>query len=295
MTKQKDDTMKNQLTSQEMIQEAKLDWTVKQTPVIYDVEGKTYFTDKVVNYREDTKESLGIVGKGYKLVQNSTAFAFLDSLVGDSIEMFVNAGSFGGGKKVYLQAKLPGDMQFTTNKDDRGDKLITFISSFDGSLAVSALFTPVRIICTNTLNTALHSDDKVTHRHTNSLSLDQMRIELGVLNRKFDIFTEMSNKMSKTPFDNIRDLAQKSGLVSKDEILTTKSNNILETLESLFQGTGKGSMMEGVKGTAWGAYNAVTEYIDHHRSSKNDKRQESALLGSGAVAKEKALEYLISL
>lgn len=245
---------------------------------------------------------MGVVGAGYKVVQNKTAFAFLDSIVGEQISMFVSAGDFGGGRRIYVQAKLPGDIQFAGNRDDRGDKLVTFITSHDGSLPVSALFTPVRIVCQNTFNAALDSKDHVRRKHTASLNLDTIRHQLGIMNRQFDILANLSEKLAGVRFGDgqIKGLLEVSGLIptkaAGDGELSSRAANITAFVTGLFAGNGKGANMDGSKGTAWGAWNALTEYIDHHRSTKGDAdRYEAALIGSGARAKDAALSYLATL
>lgn len=287
--------------SADAIDAAGLNWAVRQAPVLFEGNGLKEYKEKVVNFREDTGDALGIVGAGYKVVQNKTAFAFIDSIVGEQIEIFVSAGEFGGGKRVYIQAKLPGDIRFAGNDKDRGTKLVTFISSHDGSLPVSVLFTPVRIVCQNTFNAALTSTDQVRRKHTAALNLDTIKAELGILNRQFDLLANLSEKLAGVRFNDgqVKNLLTVSGLVPatlEGVEASTRAKNITDKVTGLFAGLGKGSDLDGSKGTAWGAWNALTEYIDHHRTTKGDSdRFESALIGSGARAKESALSYLATL
>lgn len=291
----------NAKTSQEALESAKLNWKVRQSTVHYEgLNGFTALGNKKVNWRDDTGLALGVVGDGYTVLQNSDAFKFLDSVVGSMEAMYVNAGSFKQGAKIYVQAILPGYIRFDgVGGDDVGEKLLTFITSHDGSLPVSVLFTPTRIVCMNTLIMALDNGKRKTSlRHTSSLAigLDNAKKTLGILNAQFSLLEEMSAKLIKTPFDEkqMPDLLNKTGLIKeKGNETSTRSLNIINEVLNKYH-FGKGSDLSSAKGTAWGAYNAVSEYVDHFRTDNADKRAESALLGSGAEAKKRAFEVLMT-
>jgi phage/plasmid-like protein (TIGR03299 family) len=283
-------------TSEETIKLAGLDWQVQQSPISYQVEGGArQVNDRVMNYRSDTGNPLGIVGSGYQILQNSKMFNFLDSVVGSSEAMYVNAGSFKGGRKVYIQAKLPGFIKFDDG-EDVGEKYLTFISSHDGSLGNSVLFTPIRVICQNTLVRALQSDDHRTNiRHTLSMeiNLNQAKAALNLVSGQVAILEQLSRKLIGTKFQDkqMTELLEKSGMIPAEEKKSGRANNIIaEVLERFHYG--KGSEFKTSKGTAWGAYNAVSEYVDHFRGSNPEKRAESLLMGSGMAIKNKTLELL---
>lgn len=286
--------METQLkTSAQMISEAGLSWRVLQTPVLFEGNGLKPYKGKLVNYRDDNGAPLGIVSPTYKVVQNSTAFAFLDSLLGDSIEQFVKAGSYGGGSKIYVRVKLPGDITFAGNPEDKGVKYVDFSTSHDGSLAVKASLMAYRLVCSNGLR-MFTSLAGMKLRHTQGMSLDKLRNSLQLMNGQFNIMEKLSQKMSATTFvsSNIPKVLEKVGLIPEEEKRSTRALNILDAVTALYNGEGKGSTMQGSRGTLWGIYNAITEYIDHRRGSDASKREESASIGQGAMVKEKALEIL---
>lgn len=284
-------------TSAEALQLGGLNWNVLQSPVYFNngVEIVKHGRD-MVNYRSDTKDVLGIVSDSYKILQNKDAFRFVDSLIGYAEAMYVNVGSFRNGARVYIQAKLPGDIRFDDGGADIGEKYLTFITSHDGSLPISVMFTPIRVICQNTLLMALHHNvRKSTVRHTLNLAMGLMDAKntLGILNNQFSLLENVSRQLTHVSFDakNIPQLLTKSGMIPNEPDASTRAKNIIDEVTQRFY-HGAGADLASAKGTAWGAYNAVVEYVDHFRGSNANKRAESSILGTGANIKEKALELL---
>lgn len=118
--------------------------------------------------RTDTDQVLGMVGKDYKIVQNTDAFTFFDSIVGGDGIMCETAGALGSaGQKIFITAKLPDYIK--VGSDDLIEKYIFLTTTHDGSGSITAAFTPIRVICQNTLSMALSSCSNVVKiRHTDS-------------------------------------------------------------------------------------------------------------------------------
>lgn len=130
---------------------AGLDWEVLQEP-IHMADGKPISGYKV-NVRNTDRRVLGVVSDRYKIVQNREAFAFTDALLGEGVR-YETAGSLQEGKKVWLLAKLPHEYIIS---GDRISPYLVFFNSHDGSGAIKAALTPIRVVCQNTLNLALSS------------------------------------------------------------------------------------------------------------------------------------------
>lgn len=130
---------------------AGLDWEVLQEP-IHMADGKPIGGYKV-NVRNTDRRVLGVVSDRYKIVQNREAFAFTDALLGEGVR-YETAGSLQEGKKVWLLAKLPHEYIIS---GDRISPYLVFFNSHDGSGAIKAALTPIRVVCQNTLNLALSS------------------------------------------------------------------------------------------------------------------------------------------
>jgi phage/plasmid-like protein (TIGR03299 family) len=146
-------------TIAEAIERSGLSWRVEREPIAID-RGDVATVDDWwlprceeisgwwANVRQDTREVLGIVGERYRIVQNVEAFQFVDQLIGSAMH-FETAGSLNDGCRVWVLARLPEHIEVG------GDPVRPFVllmNSHDGSTAVVAASTPVRVVCMNTLN-----------------------------------------------------------------------------------------------------------------------------------------------
>ena len=161
--------VENALSSKEALVCAGLDWEVKQK----DLFTEDYFPvpGYKANVRDTDEKVLGVVTDKYKVVQNTEAFSFTDSLLGEGVR-YETAGSLAGGKKIWLLAKLPDEYIIA---GDRVSPYLVFSNTHDGSGAVRVAITPIRVVCNNTLNIALKTAKR-------SFSM----IHTGDINRKMD-------------------------------------------------------------------------------------------------------------
>jgi phage/plasmid-like protein (TIGR03299 family) len=289
--------LQNVATSAEAIVAASLTWEVEKRQVLYTSPSKLLENDtktykgKYVIVRKDREIPLGIVGNVYRPLQNKEAFSFFDAVVGTKEAMYHTAGSLGQGERVWILAKLPGTIKVT--HEDAVEKYLLLANSHDGTSAVEMLFTPIRVVCQNTLNLAISSTtQKFTMRHTLSMGMkiEDVRKKLGIIHNQFDLFEQLSQRMVNVQ-TNQKDLVkyfEEIGVITKDEEgkYTTRTQNTLDTLVSLFE-HGKGNDMPSVKGSLWAGYNSVVEYVDYIRGS-DENRTKSILYGSGADVKQKA-------
>lgn len=152
-------------TSEQALRLAGLDWTVKPEP-IYLGNGMK-IEDSVANVRDKDGSVLGVVGNRYQIVQNTEAFEFTDSLLGEGVR-YETAGSLRNGKIIWLLAKTPEKYNVLGEKVE---PYVCFTNSHDGSGAVKVIMTPVRVVCNNTLNMALKSAKRTwSVRHTISIN-----------------------------------------------------------------------------------------------------------------------------
>lgn len=140
-------------SAETVLQQAGLDWNVIQRPIRTDEGDSIPLKGYYANIRESDGKPLGIVRDRYQVVQNREAFSFIDSLAGEGVT-FLQAGSFQGGKKVWILSRLPEDYPLIDNKVS---PYIIFINSHDGTGSIKAAMTPVRVICQNMLNLALRN------------------------------------------------------------------------------------------------------------------------------------------
>jgi phage/plasmid-like protein (TIGR03299 family) len=285
-------------TSAEAIIAAGLNWEVKKEQ-LYLKDGREA-DGAMATMRTDTNKQLGIVGNVYRPLQNKEAFSFFDAVVGEKLAIYHTAGALGAGEVVWMLAKLPGYIR--TIGDDVSEKFLLLTNSHDGTSVVKVMFTPIRVVCQNTLNIALSGSEKIArlkHCSTMGMRLDYVRETIGLVSSQFTMFEDITRRMAahQVTSDALKKFVVSSGVVpitADGDKPSSRAYNIMEDVSKMFE-YGKGADMPGAKGTLWGAFNAVVEYVDYARSSKGDNRAKSLLMGSGANVKQKAWDSAVSL
>lgn len=265
-------------------------------------------------YRADTSEPLGLVKAKYEVVQNIDAFKFFDNAIGEGMARWDKAGILDNGRKIYVSAKLPVE---TRVGDDLIDHYLVFSNSHDGTSSVNIMFTPIRVICTNMLNSALKASDAyIRIRHTESAKqkLERGAEILRIACQHSKTVTEyyeslrkvnMSDKEVMEYLANLQltekerslllDYDPKNGykkLMLRDYrtmeitgISNRKANTIINMFEYYCDGIGQ----KQIAGTAWGAYNAVTGFYCNVANLEGEKRVDSLLYGGANSNMIKAL------
>lgn len=277
--------------SAEAITAAKLDWYVTKEK-LYCL-GARVVEDKFATVRSDTKECLGVVGSVYQPLQNKHAFKFFDDVVGEAGAFYETAGCLGKGERIWLLAKLPDSINV---RGDISDKYLLLTNSHDGTRSVEVLFTPIRVVCQNTLNVALNGGNniaRIRHCAQTGDKIKYVRDTVGIIQRNFTEFEQVANMLSAKMMTKELLNTYLTKTLKTDEQqekkLSTRTSNIIEEISALFE-HGRGNDKVGIKHTAWAAFNAVTEYVDYSRNVKSDTHDESLLFGSGARLKGRAWE-----
>jgi len=293
--------VENAVTAEQAIDLAGLNWEVEKRPVYYNWQSqkiKVPANNAVV--RLDNGQVLGVVGDLYTPIQNKEAFSFFDNLVSEKEAIYHSAGALGNGERIWILAKLPTDT--IIGKDDLINNYVLIYNSHDGSAAVSALITPIRVVCNNTLTAALQgAKNKVTVRHTKNVveNLKEAHKLLGLANKyrvelesalnqfaKKNVTGEIANKYLSMIFDT-RD--NEGNLVEQSK--RTKSK-ILEVFESNVGGQD----MATCRGTLYGLYNAVTFYHDNVSDYKDENsRAYSTWFGNTASTRQWAFKKALEL
>lgn len=215
---------------------------------------------------------LATVGKRYVAVQNEDLFAFGDNLLDGA--RWETAGSIKDGRVVFGSLAL--DREIVLDPTGVADKVNTYLlvhTSHDGSVAVQASVTPVRVVCQNTLNQALRGvKQSYKIRHTQSVDgrIAAAREALGIAHTYLDKFeleaqSLIQAEITKSQFDKIVALAYpRPDKDSKGSV--KKWENKSDLLEEIYGGDTNGM----IAGTAWGAYNALTERLDWYRQSRGN-------------------------
>jgi len=254
--------------------------------------------------RMDRREPIAVVGERYVPVQNSAAFEFFDQLIGEGHAVYETAGALDQGRRIWLLAKLPGEVWVT--REDPVGKFLLLTNSHDGTSPLRALFTPIRVVCENTLRAALREGQSsgVSIRHVGSV-LDKARHARRLLDlalKYYDSFKEQAGAMAgRSLRKEALDLYFKSLVPDPKEGDPARAAATRETLVRLFE-TGKGNALPTVRGSLWAALNSAAELVDHERpvrvkpgQSEQENRWKSAQFGSGAVLKEQAWSEALAL
>jgi phage/plasmid-like protein (TIGR03299 family) len=293
------------LTSQEAIVKVGLNWKVKIQDLYTAAFAVPYpdldlvKTNKAV-VREDTNKVLGIVGKDYHPIQNIEAFNFMDGLVEDGSMRYHTVGSFRGGQRVWLLGKAGS---FDVVPGDQVDKYLFLYNSHDTSASLRCLFTTIRVYCENTARLVLSKQKKEGIRIKHTKNFGEHMIEakgvLGFANQEFNKFEKVTQQLVGVQVDTQK-LDNFTKLLFPDPPKGVKSYSIPKAREQivrLFE-EGRGNSLPGVKGTAWAAYNAVTEYTNYHKptrgNNKGERRLEYNLFGSGVNLIDRAQQLLLA-
>ena len=290
-------------TSAEAIRYAGLDYEVSKEDIYttsYNADGQRMDTTKRIRthfatMRTDTGDVLGVVGKDYQIVQNRDAFSFFDSIVsGDGIQ-YETAGALGRGERIFITAKLPN--YITVGREDLIEQYLFLTTSHDGYGSITAAFTPVRIVCANTLHAALRShSNAIKIRHTTGAKerLDQAHRVMGISNKlsvELDtIFNHWATVRITDP--EVRKLIQLAMVpnkevlqnlnTGKDDDLSTCFKNMVDTVYE-YAMSNPTQLQETTAGTVFGAYNAVTGYFQNIRTYKDQEAKVKSLFFGGTA------------
>ncbi len=273
-------------TSADAIKLAGLDWDVIPMP-IYDGNGV-----EIPGYKVNTRSSdgihLGIVTDRYKIVQNKEAFEFTDSLLGEGVT-YETAGSLSSGKRVWMLAKLEG----TLLAEEKIDPYLVFTNSHDGTGAIRVAITPIRVVCQNTLNLALHEASRhwsCVHKGDIQSKLDEARYTLQSASAYMKALEEEFGelKLKKVSDQQVRDMVDKLAEIEWPKLVKDSDETGLD-FRSRLKARRTGEKLEEKKReiivryndapdlreterTAFSFINAVSDFATHttnHRTTAN--------------------------
>lgn len=309
-------------TSKEVIQKAKLDWTVDKCPLQGKIENENSFFYPPVEgyyatYRKDTNVPLGIVKGKYTPVQNIDAFKFFDNAVENNDAEWFTAGCFGNGESVFISTKLPDIINV---KGDPVDNYLIFTNSHDGTSGVKIMLSPIRAICFNVLNLAIkRSTNYISFKHTMNVhsKIDMAYEILGITKTKiidykeicntlanknmndstaekfivdFYLSTEEQNLLKGTKFTYKDIINRRWAAMEAANISTRKVNIINDNIDYYYNGIGQ----KEIVGNAWGVLNAITGYYSNVDNNDGEKRMDTLLYGDRSNKIRNATELLIA-
>lgn len=286
-----------------------LDALVEGTPTLWTPTKNDIITSHKATLRDDVNHTLGVVGRDYGIVQNTKAFEFLDFIEECSghAPKIVSAGALGYGERMFITAQLGDDAYL--NPNDAVKNYVVFTNSHDGTGAVMCFFTPIRVVCQNTLNMAIHScPNKVIFKHTKhvgtrldweiaanrekakevfskSVKFSEEFLDKMMMLKEQRIDTEFMNNFTAEMYLNsaqMKLLKQANGEMDKvDEISTRAKNQINALRDAIANGVGQ----EQNRSTKLWLLNGVTTFLHNDRNYKSVEDEFKSMLEGDAFKK----------
>ena len=247
--------------SLEALRAAGLNWEVQPKQIAIGETGEL-IPNAIANVRSSDGKVLGIVTDRYKIVQNTDAFAFTDTLIGGDVR-YETAGSLNGGRKIWLLAKLPE----AKVAGDKVDPYLCFTNTHDGSGAVKAFVTPIRVVCNNTLNLALRGAKRtwsVRHNGDINRKIAEARESLELAEKYMTALDISAQKMAEIKVDEAKLEAILTNLFNKpkEDASDREKRNFDQQMAQYYVCYAAPDIAQ-FKGTAWGAVNAMTDMVSH--------------------------------
>jgi phage/plasmid-like protein (TIGR03299 family) len=245
------------------------------------------------NVRQDTREVLGIVGERYRIVQNIEAFRFVDQLIGSAMR-FETAGSLHGGRRVWVLARLPEHIEVG---GDPVRPYVLLMNSHDGSTAVVAASTPIRVVCQNTLNWGLaRARQKYSIRHTERIRehVHQARRVLDLSIDYYKQFKHTGDRLAAERFTEkrLRGILNELYRSGTEDVASERTRRSREqTKQRIVELFVRGETQGNAPGTKWAAVNAIIEHTDWIRPV-NAGSERFARVVEESARKTRALELI---
>lgn len=283
----------NDLTPEQMLKAAGLDWTVDPVELFAEVGDKRLATGHRALVRSTDQRVIDVITNDWNPVQNIEAFEFFNDFVAHGDMSMETAGSLKDGEIIWALAKVKESFDLFGGKD-RVDAYLHFTNPHRYGQSIDVRFTPIRVVCNNTLTLSLNTKSKnmVKVSHRRQFDADQVKEALGVAKQKLAKYKEMAEFLSQKRYSNesVVDYFQRIF-----PVLTTKADSKKELSNSAERGLeivkfNKQPGAEFGKGTYWELFNAVTYMTDHEIGRSVDSRLTSAWYGANKNLKTKALE-----
>ena len=282
-------------------EQAGMDWTIQEAPVQFmdcvdsNQSRLITFPHHKVLYRSDTHTPLSVVSQRYKVVQPREILEFYRDLTEISGYQLETAGVLKGGKKVWALARTGHST--TLQGNDVTNAYVLLATACDGTLATTAQFTAVRVVCNNTLAIAIDdSKGAVKVPHSTTFDAEAVKRQLGISVSNWDSFMYRMKKLSERSVSH-REAETFFRTLFTDPVTGSSlkpNEQAMNKAATLYNGHGRGAELGSSQGTALGLLNAVTEFVDHERRARNtDYRLDSAWFGQGATLKQKALDQTL--
>jgi phage/plasmid-like protein (TIGR03299 family) len=280
------------LTPQEIMQAAGLDWEVNKVPTFIDINGEKIETGQEALVRSSDNKILTQVGPGWNPVQNSEAFDFFTDFVSAGDMVMDTAGSLKDGQIVWALADVRDGFSLFNGDEVKG--YLLFSNPHQYGKAIDIKFVMERVVCNNTLTVALNEKNQPSIRinHRSQFDADMVKQTLGLSHNKIEKFKEAAEFLGSKRYNEqalAKFMAKVFGESSRDDkYLSRTAEQAMAVVEDQ-----PGDNFR--PGTWWNAYNAVTFMADHKLGRSADTRMSSAWFGGNAKKKVDALDLALEM
>ena len=280
------------LTPEQMMEKAGIDWTVKKRPLTYSNKFDVYEVEtRSALIRESDGKLLDIVGKDWNPVQNAEAMGFFHEFVMAGDMKMHTAGSLREGRNVWALAQIDDDFEIFGG--DKVESYLLFSNPHEYGKSIDIRFTPIRVVCNNTLTMALGADkgNSVRLDHRKQFDADTVKETLGLASEQMKEYRKVAEFLGSKKYtdSSVKEyLGTVFGFSGKSKEMSRTAKKAYDVLD-----TQPGA--EYANGSWWNALNAVTYMTDHQLGRSNDNRIASAWFGGNRIRKinavKKAVEY----
>jgi phage/plasmid-like protein (TIGR03299 family) len=278
----------------QMLEKAGLDWTVRKVPAYAEVAGERVAVGRSALVRNSDDSILDVVSDDWNVLQNHEAFEFFHDFVANGDMEMHTAGSLRDGQLVWALAKVNDG--FELFKGDQVDSYLLFSNPHRYGWSIDVRFTPIRVVCNNTLTLSLNTSSKnfVKVSHRRQFDGDMVKETLGVAKEKLVMYREMAEFLGGRRYtgpklvEYFKKVFPVAGGPEKKKEMSISASKALDVVH-----TQPGANF--AEGSWWSAFNAVTYMVDHKLGRSQDNRMTSAWFGNGKKVKADALELAVQM
>ena len=287
----------NDLTPSQMMEKAGLNWSVDKVPTFIEIDGERIETGAQALVRSSDNKVLTQVGAGWNPVQNEEAFEFFSEFVLSGDMEMHTAGSLKEGKMVWALAKVKES--FDIFGGDQVDSYLLFSNAHQYGKCIDIRFTPIRVVCNNTLTFSLerHADISYRANHSSKFDGDKVKEAMGLAHEKFAQYKEMAQYLGSKRVTAESLIEYYATVFPK-----TSGSKDIETVDDLsrnaklaYDALEKQPGAEYAEGSWWQAFNSVTYVTDHLQGRSADNRVYNSWFGSNQARKVQALNKAMDM